>query len=205
MGGFRIPQVCITFAGQSLNGGPVIGLANSYPHVLIASLRAQGIRATRFDTWTGGLAWLQLDEQPGRFAAAEAGAITIQCQVGGTTDYAFNATGEATYAIMSTIADEAHAAGFDYVIGTTTTPSVSIAGVGETRRLVGNGLMTDPAALVSNTPTPGPFDAVVDFCSDPDLDAYTDSGYIDQTHFSIPGAITAAGMMEDAILTLLAA
>jgi hypothetical protein len=202
MGGFRIPEVCITFAGQSLNGGPVIGLANSYPNVLIASLRAQGIRATRFDTWVGGIAWGQLDDQPGRFAAAEAGLVTIQCQVGGTTDYAYltGAEGATVYANMSTIADEAHAAGFDYVIGTTTTPSVSILGGNDTKRLAGNALMTDTDALVANG---GSFDAVVDFCSDPDLDAYTDSGYIDQTHFSIPGAITAAGMMETAILALL--
>lgn len=201
MGGFRTPEVCLTFAGQSLNGGATIGLANSYPHVLIASLRAQGVRATRYDVWVGGAAWSQLDSQPGRFAAANAAPVTIFCQVGGTTDYTLGATGAGTYANMSTIATEARSAGYNYVIGTTTTPSRAISDAGfDSRRTDGNTLMTSSAALVANG---GPFDRVVDFCAEATLDAYTDSGYVDETHFSIAGAILAADLMETAVLSLI--
>ena len=199
MGGFRAPEVCITFAGQSLNGGPTIGLSNSYPHVLIADLRAGGVRATRFDVWVGGAAWLQLDEQPGRFAASQAGLLTVFAMCGGTTDYALGATGANTYGIMETIADEAHSAGFDFVINTTTTPSVSISGGNETERLAGNTLLTNSAALVANG---GSFDAVVDFSGAMPNSGDTDD-YIDGTHFTIAGAALAASLMETAILSLL--
>lgn len=202
MGGFVRSDVCISFAGQSLNQQPsASGGIYSYPNVLIASLRAQGIKATRYDTFVGGIAWVQLDEQPGRFAAANAGAVTIQVQCGGTTDYAAGASGLSCFTAMSLIATEGRAAGFDYIIGTTTTPSSTIAGADETQRLDGNSRLMASSALVANG---GPFDRVVDLAANASLDDSSDTTYYsDGTHWTIAGAALAASLVEVAVLDVL--
>lgn len=199
MDALRCPTVCLTFAGQSLNGGVIIGLDNSYPTVMLESLRAQFIAATRWDTWTGGVSWLQFEEQAGQFQASQAGLTTMFLMVGGTTDYALGRSGANTVASQELIADNARTAGFDYVITTTTTPSTSITGGNETKRVAGNLILTTGALY----PT-GSFDAVVDLAGHASLDDATDAAwYIDGTHPTIPGAALIADLMEAAVLSLL--
>lgn len=162
MDALRCPTVCLTFAGQSLNGGVIIGLGNSYPTVMLESLRAQFIAATRWDTWTGGVSWLQFEEQAGQFQASQAGLTTMFLMVGGTTDYALGRSGANTVASAELIADNARSAGFDFVIGTTTTPSIEF-GSDSTIAAGSNGVNTSTfagagvlnVASTTNAPTSG--------------------------------------------------
>lgn len=195
MGGHRACPLNITFAGQSLNNTPTG--ANSYPNQLLALLQPSIVTGS-FDAWEGGISWLQFVTQPGAYAAANAALLTIQSQVGGTTDYALGRSGAQVYADESTIAAAARAAGFNYIIGTTTTASVSITGGNETARVAGNALLTNSAALLANG---GQFNAVVDFAGSTSL--ATDITNNDGTHPTVVGAGIMAGLMRTAILTLL--
>lgn len=91
----------------------------------------------------GGMSWNELLAiEPGRsFAAGKASANTSLVMIGGTRNIVLGQTGAQFYAANKAMADGARAAGYDYVIGTTTPAYAGISGTEETNRLAGNALL----------------------------------------------------------------
>lgn len=99
---------------------------------------------------------------------------TIYVICGGHTDYQGGDSGAQVYSDAGALADLARAAGAQYVICTTTLPSVAIEGDNETSRQAGNALILADAAEH--------FDITIDF-EVSGLDDPTDStSYFDGVH-----------------------
>lgn len=199
---YRAADYGVVFDGQSLNGNP-FG-ENTYP-ITVMSTR-NGVAAVD-RPWIGGYAWNQLyaGAPSGSFPFTERCApyckiapYVVYIQLGGTTSYALGVSGASVYASEGDCAAAARAAGADYVIGTTTTPSTQITGGNETKRLAGNALVLADAS--------GYFDAVVDLAGHADLDDSSDTNfYVDGTHLA-PGGITlVASLIGTALDAALAA
>jgi hypothetical protein len=148
----------------------------------------------------GGASWTQLarnrTQRFGQWVPPFGTGIWVGC--GGTTDLSVELdTGATIYADYWAYTDAARAAGFDYVIATTITPSTSFSGPVETQRLAAN---TAILADASNK-----FDAVCDFAADPRLDDPADTTYYTTgLHFTNAGADVAAELMAPYLTAALA-
>jgi hypothetical protein len=121
--------------------------------------------------------------------------------VGGTADlngtlspFQAAANGATTLSREQAYADDARAAGFDYIINTTTTPASYLFGSKETER--GNlrtALLAEPLYPAVN----GHFDAVVDLAGNPALQNVNDTTYYQdqggtKVHWTDAGGLEAA-------------
>lgn len=124
--------------------------------------------------------------------------ITIVIGVGGTTDYALNRTGAQVYADEVSWANSVRAAGADYIIQTTTTPSTTFTAPQDTNRINGNILVMADA---SNA-----FDYSIDLAGDPRLSNPIDTTYYnpDGTHPNSAGAQVIADLIAPALDAILA-
>ncbi|MGQ0831213.1 MAG: hypothetical protein ACT4OV_06000 [Microthrixaceae bacterium] len=177
----------VIFDGQSLNGRP--RGVDSAPSKLMA-----GRDIPTSEVWIDGYSWMQLAptvaDRIGTFPTVA--QVTIAIGIGGTTDYRFFRTGEQVYADMVSWAVNARAAGVDYVIQTTTTPSSKIVGEAEDNRRAGNALVLADASHA--------FDAVVDLAGDPRLsDVSNTAYYLDGTHWTAAAAQVAADLLAVAL------
>ncbi len=135
----RVSSYRVVFDGQSLNS---YGSPNHYPAKLMSGRGIPWI-----DVAIAGYAWLQLKTMLDNRVTPHLvrGSITILIGVGGTTDYALNQTGQNVYDSEVTWATNARAAGADYIIQTTTTPSTSF-GANTTVASGSNGVNTNTFA-----------------------------------------------------------
>lgn len=132
----RVSSYRVVFDGQSLNS---YGDPNHYPAKL---MNGRGI------PWIvvsiAGYAWTQLKTMLDNRVTPHLvrGSITILIGVGGTTDYGVGASGAQVYDSEVTWATNARAAGADYIIQTTTTPTTSF-GANTTVAAGSNGVNTN--------------------------------------------------------------
>lgn len=178
----------VVFDGQSLNAAP---LANPYPRQLMTTLRS-GVPWTNVPI--SGTSWTTLAKSASQrsYLFGTKAAVNIFIMCGGTSDITDGDTAATIYADMESYADGARTAGFDYVIGTTITPSTSFTGPQETVRVAANVLIMADAGAA--------FEAQVDFAADTRLDDPTDATYYtDGLHWTTAGAGVAAELMAPAL------
>ena len=186
-----IASRAVAYYGQSLNGAPTT--SNGMP----ALTRAATDWMT-YEPWISGNAWTQFAKwyQHQIIPQANMAAKTCLVMCGGTTDIVQGRTGALTYADMQTIAVAAKAAGWDFVVACTLTPSVSItAGALETERLALNTLIT--------TNSGGTFDGFAEHSTSPLNDHTNTTYYSDGIHWTTTGASTAAGLVVPALTATL--
>jgi hypothetical protein len=188
----RASSYRVIFDGQSLNWSPA--KPNNYPTKLLSG---RGLNSA--NVAISGFAWVQLknlinDRMAHHLLRAP---ITIVIGVGGTTDYALNRTGAQVYADEVSWANSVRAAGADYIIQTTTTPSTVFSGAQDSNRINGNLLVMADA---SNA-----FDYSVDLAGDPRLSNPIDTTYYnpDGTHPNNAGAQVIADLIAPALDSIL--
>lgn len=115
--------VCV-FDGQSLTVWPSENHINSFPIQMMSTRRSRAVFKV---VGVSGLAWTQLDNDFSSRVApfAKMSPVSFYLMVGGTTQVSFGTAASAIYDSEKAISDLARNAGFDYVIGSTTTPSYS--------------------------------------------------------------------------------
>ena len=188
-----LPEHYVVFDGQSLN------LYGGYPKKLMAN----HLSIPYTNACTGGRSWTALAATaPDRlYGLANAGQTTILIMNGGTSDlFEEHDDGPTLYADERAYAEVARAAGFDHVIGTTTTPSEYFSTTMDERRLVANALLLANADAA--------FDGTVDFDVDlgPALSLHDSSNplaYPDGVHWSPAAAQVAAGLVDEQLRAIL--
>lgn len=135
----RVSSYRVVFDGQSLNS---YGDPNHYPAKLMSGRGIPWIQVA-----IAGYAWTQLKTMLDNRVTPHLlrGSVTILIGVGGTTDYSVGASGAQVYDSEVTWATNARAAGADYIIQTTTTPSRSF-GANTTVASGSNGVNTNTFA-----------------------------------------------------------
>lgn len=184
------------FDGQSLVVWPSAYHVNSFPMKMMS-----GRKAGYHIVGIGGYAWTQLDNDFSSRVApfAKLAPVSFYLMVGGTTQIALGQSGSAVYDTEKAISDLAKAAGYTYVIGSTTTPSTTFdAGDNVELGILNAEVLADADAA---------FDAVADLAADPRLDDPTDTTYYsDGTHpttFANGGTAAIAELMGAAVDSLL--
>lgn len=160
------------FDGQSLVVWPSAYHVNSFPMRMM-----EGRKAAYHIVGIGGYAWTQLDNDFSSRVApyAKLAPVSFYIMVGATTQIDLGQAGGAVYNTEKAISDLAYAAGYTYVIGSTTTPSTSFSAADNIELGILNAAVRADA---SNA-----FDAVADLAADPRLDDPTDTTYYgDGTH-----------------------
>lgn len=187
----------VVFDGQSLNVLP--GGVNSYPYKVMALVNdISGPHVIFSVPGVGGQSWTNLAQSQSRTIphAFDAATHNVWVGVGGTGDIRIdNNTGAELYADTAGYAQDMTAAGYTYIIGTTTTPAESMTAPQLANLADGNALIIADAL--------GAFDAVVDLGGTPGLDDPLSIYYADGVHWSNEGSTLAAETMLPAILTAL--
>lgn len=157
-----------------------------------------GLGYATYDAAQDGISWLQLSRwYPWLIIPqANSAATTILVCMGGTTDLddSIGRSGADTYTSLTTIKDAAVAAGYDYTVNVTCTPSTAITGTQETERGLFNTACTTNAAG---------FDAVADVAGIAQL-ATVDypspaTYYADGAHWAQAGADLASALINSTI------
>lgn len=185
----------VVFDGQSLNAAPI---GNSYPLKLMNG-PYRGIPWRNVPI--AGTSWTVLGNTVASrtHPYATKARWAILCMCGGTSDLQAPESndGPTLYADMASYANGCRTAGYDYIIGTTVTPSTQFLASEETARVAAN------TAIKGNSGAP--FDAVVDFAGDSRLANPADTTYYaDGLHWTAAGAQVAADLMSPALATALA-
>ena len=190
---FRTGDYCCVFDGQSLVVWPSAYHVNSFPRQMMV-----GRKAPYWIAGISGYAWTQLDNDfESRIAPyAKMASPSFYLMVGGTTQIALGQSGTTVYSTEKAISDLAYAAGYDYVIGSTTTPSTAFSGANNIQLADLNARVLADASSA--------FDVSVDLAGDPRLDDATDAThYTDGTHPTTAGAAAIAELMGAAVDSLL--
>lgn len=184
----------VLFIGQSLN---LVPNGNTYPMQL---MNGSFPKVPYTNSAIGGAAWNGLVKVRNYMVLpwVAVSGYTVLIMNGGTTDLAVGATGADCYAGMGEFSTWAKANGFDWIIGTTITPSTTFTGPQETQRLAGNTLILADASNY--------FDSEADLMSDSRLTNPADTTYYaDGTHFTATGAGVAASVVQPVLASVLAA
>lgn len=188
-----MPAVYVVFDGQSMN------LVGDYPSKLMATQPGMPFANVSI----GGRSWTELAATaPERLhGLADSGQTTVLIMNGGTRDLFYEGDdGPTLYADERSYAELARAAGFDYIIGTTTTPAEAFSLRVDARRRAANALLVENEEEV--------FDGIVDFDADlrPALslhDSDDAAAYPDGVHWSPEAAQAAAALVEDQLTAIL--
>jgi hypothetical protein len=193
---FKMPtSVKVVFDGQSHN---LVPADKSYPSYLMS-----GRRLSWTNVAVGGQGWTQLRTTAATrlFPQFKGAQTTILIMNGGTQNMLDNQTGAQIYADAWLYADQARAAGADYVICTTIQNAGPFFGspteAQESARQVANGLILADSL--------GKFDEVVDITQSP-LDNTGDQYYyfLDRVHMNPQGAKIMADFVAPALDAVLA-
>jgi hypothetical protein len=190
----------VVFDGQSLNNASSGGATspNTFPYQTMAGLSKD---LPWHNVGVNGTSWTVLQSSAARrsYALAEPYSKAVLVLTGGASDIANaqeNNTAAEALADMEAYADAARAAGFDYIIASTVTPSAYFDAGDEAELL----------ALNEGIRNSDHWEDVADMAAVPELQDNTNLIYFwgDQTHFTDVGAAAAAVPVIEALEAFLA-